>query len=99
MSYQNRSPKNLRYGIERLMCNLVCEGKIDIASAQQAFATDWIAAYQKYFGGRKRAVEEPIPSQKPPSPPDPACPIKGNVNAKGERIYHKPVTETMTALS
>ena len=50
MSYQNRSPKNLRYGIERLMCNLVCEGKIDIASAQQAFATDWIAAYQKYFG-------------------------------------------------
>ena len=23
-------------------------------------------------------------------PPDPACPIKGNVNAKGERIYHKP---------
>jgi hypothetical protein len=23
-------------------------------------------------------------------PPDPACTIKGNVNVKGERIYHKP---------
>jgi hypothetical protein len=23
-------------------------------------------------------------------PPDPACPIKGNVNHKGERIYHEP---------
>ena len=23
-------------------------------------------------------------------PPSPACPIKGNVNSKGERIYHVP---------
>ena len=32
-------------------------------------------------------------------PPDPACPIKGNVNAKGERIYQSRVTKTTTALS
>jgi hypothetical protein len=76
--------------LERLMCNMACEGQIDIASAQQAFATDWIAAYQKYFGGRKRSVEEPVPSQPPPSPPNPACPIKGNITNKGDRIYHKP---------
>ena len=36
--------------LERLMCNMVCDGQIDIATAQQAFATDWIAAYQKYVG-------------------------------------------------
>src|SRR5271166_3132371 len=31
--------------LERLMCNMVCDGQIDIAAAQEAFATDWIAAY------------------------------------------------------
>jgi hypothetical protein len=36
------------------MCNMVCDGQIDIATAQQAFATDWIAAYQTYYEGRKR---------------------------------------------
>ena len=76
--------------LERLMCNMVCEGKIDIATAQQAFATDWIAAYQKYHEGRKSLVAEPAPNQPSPSPPNPACPIKGNVTSKGERIYHKP---------
>jgi hypothetical protein len=42
------------------------------------------------LGGRKRAAEEPVASQPPPSPPKPACPIKGNVTSKGDRIYHKP---------
>jgi len=36
------------------MCNMVCDGQIEIATAQQAFATDWIAAYQTYYDGRKR---------------------------------------------
>ena len=34
----------MRYGLCR---------QIDIATAQEAFATDWIAAYQKYYEGRK----------------------------------------------
>jgi hypothetical protein len=76
--------------LERLMCNLVCDGQIDIATAQQAFATDWITAYQKYYGGKKRSVAELAPSLPSSSPPNPACPIKGNVNSKGERIYHEP---------
>jgi hypothetical protein len=38
--------------LERLMCNMVCNGRIDIATAQQAFATDWIAAYQTYYEGK-----------------------------------------------
>ena len=44
---------------ERLMCNLICNGLIDIATAQQAFATDWIAAYHTYYEGRKRPKMAP----------------------------------------
>lgn len=29
-----------------------------------------------------------------PGPPDRACVIKGNINAKGERIFHLPGTRT-----
>jgi hypothetical protein len=39
--------------LEHLMCDMVCAGQIDIATAQAAFATDWIAAYQKYVRGGK----------------------------------------------
>jgi hypothetical protein len=76
--------------LERLMCNMVCDGQIDLATAQEAFATDWIAAYQTYYEGTKKPNVEPAPQQPSPSPPNPACPIKGNVNSKGERIYRKP---------
>ena len=76
--------------LERLMCNMVCAGQIDTATAQQAFATDWIAAYQTYYEGRKRLNAKPAPRQPSPSPTNPACPIKGNANSKGARVYHKP---------
>jgi hypothetical protein len=35
--------------LERLICDMVCGGQLDIATAQEAFAKDWVAAYQKYF--------------------------------------------------
>jgi hypothetical protein len=35
--------------LERLMCDMVCAGHLDIATAQEAFAKDWIAAYHKYY--------------------------------------------------
>jgi hypothetical protein len=35
--------------LERLLPSLVCQGTLDLATAQQDIATDWIAAYQKYF--------------------------------------------------
>jgi hypothetical protein len=47
--------------LERRMCDLVCAGQIDIATAQEAFSSDWIAAYQKYYG----------PQGPPPPPPPP----------------------------
>jgi hypothetical protein len=56
-------PRNLwpeRYGssvwnarvkddLERLLPQLVCQGTLDLATAQHDLAADWIAAYKKYF--------------------------------------------------
>jgi hypothetical protein len=35
--------------LERRICDMVCAGQLDLATAQQEIAEDWIAAYQKYF--------------------------------------------------
>ncbi len=35
--------------LEELLPALVCAGKVDLATAQHEIATDWIAAYRKYF--------------------------------------------------
>jgi hypothetical protein len=35
--------------LERLVCDMVCDGQIDLSTAQEAFAKDWIAAYHKYY--------------------------------------------------
>ena len=42
--------------LERLMCNMVCDGQIDIGTAQEAFAADWIAAYHAYYEVRKKQI-------------------------------------------
>ena len=55
--------------LEHLMCEMVCNGKIDIATAQEAFATDWIAAYQKYFRGRKGGRGKMAPTAAPATTP------------------------------
>jgi hypothetical protein len=34
---------------------LVCSGKLDLPTAQHEIATDWIAAYRKYF-----STDEPL---------------------------------------
>jgi hypothetical protein len=48
--------------LERLMCNMVCDGQIDIAAAQEAFAADWIAAYHTYYEVRKKRLrQKPAP--------------------------------------
>ena len=35
--------------LERFICDMVCNGQLDIGTAQEAFAKDWIAAYHKYY--------------------------------------------------
>jgi hypothetical protein len=42
--------------LERRLCDMVCAGQLDIATAQQEIAEDWIAAYQKYFAMPKTPV-------------------------------------------
>ncbi|HEY3284978.1 MAG TPA: hypothetical protein VGN26_22120, partial [Armatimonadota bacterium] len=37
-------------GLENRLHKLVCEGKVDLGTAQREIATDWVAAYKKYFG-------------------------------------------------
>jgi hypothetical protein len=36
--------------LENRLRDLVCSGRLDLGTAQQAIATDWIAAYKKYMG-------------------------------------------------
>jgi hypothetical protein len=36
--------------LEDLLPRLVCDGQLDLTTAQQDIARDWIAAYKKYFG-------------------------------------------------
>jgi len=35
------------------MCDMVCSAQLDLATAQEAIAKDWIAAYQKYHEGHR----------------------------------------------
>lgn len=36
--------------LEDRLREMVCGGRLDLAEAQRAISTDWIAAYKKYFG-------------------------------------------------
>jgi anti-sigma factor RsiW len=44
--------------LERLLPQLVCDGQLDLATAQSDIAADWIAAYKKYF-----KTDVPLPTQ------------------------------------
>jgi hypothetical protein len=44
--------------LERLLPQLVCGGRLDLATAQSDIAADWIAAYKKYF-----KTDVPLPTQ------------------------------------
>jgi hypothetical protein len=44
--------------LERLLAEQVCAGRLDLATAQQDIAANWIAAYKKYF-----QTDGPIASQ------------------------------------
>ena len=44
--------------LERLLPNLVCAGTLPLATAQRDMATDWIAAYKKYFHTDRPVIAE-----------------------------------------
>jgi len=39
--------------LENTLHRLVCHGRLDLAVAQRAIATDWVAAYQQYVLHKK----------------------------------------------
>jgi hypothetical protein len=51
--------------LERLLPKLVCGGAVPLATAQRDMATDWIAAYQKYF-----QTDRPLRTFSPLAAPD-----------------------------
>ena len=40
--------------LEDRLHDMVCAGKLDLATAQREIATDWISAYKKYFQTKSR---------------------------------------------
>jgi len=53
--------------LERLLPQLVCNRKLDLATAQREMASDWIAAYKKYFN-----TDAPLEAHRGPAVDDDA---------------------------
>lgn len=39
---------HVKYALEEHLHEMVCAGKLDLATVQRDIATDWIAAYKRY---------------------------------------------------
>jgi len=48
---------NVKNSLEERLHQLVCEQRLDLSTAQHDIATDWIAAYKKYFH-----TDKPLPA-------------------------------------
>jgi hypothetical protein len=44
---------HVKDALEERLHQLVCDGELDLPTAQQAIATDWITAYKKYLGAER----------------------------------------------
>ena len=53
--FDARSARADRARLEDRLHDMVCQGKLDLATAQRDISADWIAAYRKYFH-----VKEPV---------------------------------------
>jgi phosphatidylserine/phosphatidylglycerophosphate/cardiolipin synthase-like enzyme len=82
----NLSPSGLKQQDNDL---IILRDPAAVAKFEARFAEVYAAADPMRVDseGKKPIARTPLVAA---PPPDPACPIKGNVNAKGERIYHKP---------
>lgn len=57
--YRTRWNSYVKDQLETRLRTLVCSGSVDLATAQREMATDWIAAYKKYFRTRTPLREAP----------------------------------------
>jgi hypothetical protein len=91
----NTQPYNahVKDRLENKLHKMVCDGVIDLKTAQREIATDWIAAYRKnvgtdippYTGGNPTPAKGRNPTPAPPGPS--SGQIIGNKNSK---IYNRP---------
>ncbi len=58
---------HVKDALEERLHQLVCSGELDLPTAQQAIASDWITAYKKYLGSDRYVSQtrEPALLQKP----------------------------------
>ena len=85
--------------LENEMHAEVCAGKVDLPTAQHEIATDWIAAYKKYFhtnaplssgstppafGGSRRRMHHPLTGQDTPFG---AANVPGSAPAAGGQVW------------
>ena len=49
--------------LEDLLPRLVCEGRLDLRTAQRDIAADWVSAYRKYFRNGVAAPAAGAPGQ------------------------------------
>jgi hypothetical protein len=54
--YSSTWNARVKDALEDRLHDLVCSGEISLATAQQEIATNWIAAYKKYF-----KTDQPLP--------------------------------------
>jgi hypothetical protein len=50
---------HVKDALEERLHQLVCDGELDLPTAQRAIATNWITAYKQYFGGN-RSVSQSV---------------------------------------
>lgn len=90
---------HVKDALENELHDEVCSGRLDLATAQRDIATNWIAAYKKYFhtkaplsgaggstgGHRRRGSRHPLTGTDSPFPFPPAAssPAFGNAPASG----------------
>jgi hypothetical protein len=58
---------HVKDALEERLHQLVCDGELDLPTAQRAIATDWITAYKKYLGADRYVSQarKPVLLQKP----------------------------------
>lgn len=57
---------HVKDALENRLHQLVCAGRVPLATAQHDISTDWISAYKKYFGS-----DRPLPNGSGPEAPLP----------------------------
>lgn len=58
---------HVKDALEDRLHQMVCEGKIDLATAQREIADNWISAYKKYFHTERPLINDSAKPQEPES--------------------------------